>query len=121
MHDDDFNKETFNTFAQSDAPPVLGAPPLDPERYMPLIADMDLSEEDARTFLETIWNILISFADMGFGLDPVERACGQNAKIGAQPTSGPENLVGCSGSKLSHPDEIAAHERHAEAAERTEL
>lgn len=45
-----------------------------------LLEDSDLTEEQKQEFLQTIWNIIIGFVDLGFGVHPVEQAqiqCGQ--------------------------------------------
>ena len=50
--------------------------PEDAERYLPLMEDIELSEEQKREFLGVIWNILLHFVNMGFDLREVD-ICGQ--------------------------------------------
>jgi len=46
------------------------APPsLDIDAYLPMIADIEITEHQKREFLETLWSIMCHFVDMGFGVD----------------------------------------------------
>lgn len=38
------------------------------------LSGSDLTEEQKREFLETIWYIVVSFVDLGFGIAPVQQA-----------------------------------------------
>lgn len=49
------------------------APGFDAERYLPLIDEMEITEEQKREFLGTLWNIMVAFVDLGFGVDSVQR------------------------------------------------
>jgi len=51
------------------------------ERYEAYLEDGDMSEEDKRVFIETLWNIMLTFVDLGFGLDPTSRVCEKETKI----------------------------------------
>lgn len=62
------------------------APSLIVEDYEEDIAKLKIPEEQAREFLETIWNIMVMCADVEMGFDPVSLICGQNGKAGV---SGP--------------------------------
>ncbi len=50
---------------------------LDAARYDEYLADSDLTEEQKQEFLEALWNIIVSFVDLGFGIDTTQAACGQ--------------------------------------------
>ncbi len=52
----------------------------DPEKYLPLLEDEDMTAEEAQEALKAIWNILICVYDNGIGIDALELVCGQNAK-----------------------------------------
>lgn len=45
---------------------------LDGERYAHYLNDLDVSDEDARRFMEELWGLIGSFVDMGFGLDAAQ-------------------------------------------------
>jgi len=51
---------------------------VDYKKYAPLLDDPDLSEDQKREFLQALWNIITSFVDMGFGVHPVQLACGES-------------------------------------------
>lgn len=46
---------------------------LDVSRYEALLADFDLSEEERVAFLEAMWNVVVSFVDLGFDLHPLQQ------------------------------------------------
>jgi hypothetical protein len=46
---------------------------LDVSRYEALLADFDLSDEERAMFLEAMWNIVVSFVDLGFDLHPLQQ------------------------------------------------
>lgn len=51
--------------------PAAGSPLLDPSRYLPMLDDFEISEEEKHKFLEALWSIMTSFVDLGFGVDSV--------------------------------------------------
>ena len=63
----DFNPET--------APPTLN---IDWDAYLPFFEDEDISENDKQELIEALWSIVVSFVDLGFGVHPVQQACGQD-------------------------------------------
>lgn len=77
---------------KSQALPALG---IDWDYYMRLLEDSDAPDEQKRELIETLWNFVVAFVDLGFGVHPVQQAsdaaCGQNeifAQISAQDLSG---------------------------------
>lgn len=59
-----------------------GAPGLsiDWELYADYLEESDLTDEQKREFIETLWNIVIAFVDLGFGIHPLQQACEQNSE-----------------------------------------
>jgi hypothetical protein len=53
---------------------------LDVEYYQAFLDDEDITEEQKKELIETIWNIVVTFVDLGFGIEPVQQAieAGQN-------------------------------------------
>ncbi|GEM_PF-1387200 len=47
-------------------------PKLDIKKYQPHIEEFDLTDEEQRNLLETLWSIMTSFVDIGFGVDVVQ-------------------------------------------------
>lgn len=62
-----FNPET--------APPTLT---IDWDAYLPFFEDEDISEEEKHELIEALWSIVVSFVDLGFGVHPVQQACGKS-------------------------------------------
>ena len=53
---------------------------VDYERYAHFLDEADLSEEQKREFLQTLWNIIVEFVSLGWGVHPLQQAqnpCGQ--------------------------------------------
>lgn len=50
---------------------------VDFEKYAHFLEDSDLTEDQKRELLQAIWTIIIGFVDLGFGVHPVQQACGQ--------------------------------------------
>lgn len=46
---------------------------LDVARYEELLADFDMSEEERVALLQAMWNIVVSFVDLGFDLHPLQQ------------------------------------------------
>ena len=65
-----------------------GSPTLsiDWELYGKYLEESDLSDAEKREFLKTIWAIVVSAVDLGFGMHPVQQAagniCEQQEEIG---------------------------------------
>jgi len=47
------------------------------ERYAHFLEDADLNEEQKRELLATLWNIMSEFVMLGFGVHPIQQACGK--------------------------------------------
>ncbi len=92
--------ETVSNEALSDAVAAeLSAPghrpalTLDVALYENYLTDSDLSEDQKREFLETLWSIIVAFVDLGFGVHPLQQAseaCGQNSDL---PSSAKDDVV----------------------------
>ncbi len=62
-------------------PPTLT---IDCERYDQYLDDSDLTDAEKRQFLETLWSIIVSFVDLGFGVHPVQQACANSCEQSAE-------------------------------------
>lgn len=51
---------------------------IDWELYGEYLEDSDLSDEQKREFIESLWSIVVAIVDLGFGVHPVQQACEQN-------------------------------------------
>lgn len=54
---------------------------IDWDLYGELLEDSDLSDEEKREFLTSIWNIVVSFVDLGFGISSSQQACEQQGDL----------------------------------------
>ena len=65
----------------TDSPQNSPHPPpavcIDWQAFLPYLNDSDLSEQDKRAFVETLWSIVLSFVDLGYGLNPTQEICGE--------------------------------------------
>ncbi|NRA30147.1 MAG: hypothetical protein HRU11_07770 [Parvularculaceae bacterium] len=92
--DNDLTTNGLLDVAVTDKPSVL----VDYERYAHFLKDSDLSDEDKAAFLETIWNIVVSFVDLGFGVHPIQQAqeaCGQVGTAAAETPNDAKSAVQC--------------------------
>lgn len=68
--------------ADNVGPPTLT---IDWELYGKHLDESDLSDAEKREFLETLWSIVVSFVDLGFGVHPLQQVtdntCAQQAEI----------------------------------------
>lgn len=60
----------------------------DVSRYEHFLEDQGLSAEQKRAMLEALWSIIVSFVDLGFGVHPVQQACGQNGDEDSENSGG---------------------------------
>lgn len=51
---------------------------LDVEKYQAYLDGADLSEAQKEEFIRTLWSIVVSFVELGFGVHPLQEVCGQN-------------------------------------------
>ena len=47
---------------------------LNVDDYRQYVEDMDLNGEQEEELLQTLWTIIVSFVDLGFGIDTVQQA-----------------------------------------------
>jgi len=50
---------------------------VDVEKYQHLLDGSGMDDTQKQEVLEALWSIIISFVDLGFGVHPVQQACGQ--------------------------------------------
>ena len=70
----------------------------DVSRYEHFLDDQGLSAEQKRAMLEALWSIIVSFVDLGFGVHPVQQACGQNGDEESEHSGGVLDEVYSNGS-----------------------
>lgn len=65
--------ETFSTAAR----PTLS---IDIDRYQDYLDGADLTPEQKEEFLRAMWSIVVTFVELGYGVHPLQEACGQAAE-----------------------------------------
>lgn len=73
-----FNLASAGTDTQAPRPPALE---VDFERYQRYLDEEDLSEAEKQAFVEALWSIVLNFVDLGFGVHPLQKVCGQNPEM----------------------------------------
>ena len=64
----DNNKDIATPLSVESAKPIVT---LDYALYQHYLDDADMSEDQKREFLETLWTIIVGFVDLGFGVHPL--------------------------------------------------
>lgn len=54
---------------------------VDWEAYAPMLEASDMSDAEKREFIQTIWELVVSFVDLGFEIHPVQQACGKSISL----------------------------------------
>ena len=68
---------------------------LDVDRYQKYLDDADLSDAQKQDVLEALWSIIVNFVDLGFGVHPVQRACGQPSEVGSESSTQGDDVINC--------------------------
>jgi len=54
---------------------------VDWEVYAQMLEASDMSDAEKREFIQTIWELVVSFVDLGFEIHPVQQACGKSISL----------------------------------------
>ena len=54
---------------------------VDWEVYAQMLEASDWSDDQKREFIETIWSLVMTFVDLGYGIHPVQQACGESNSL----------------------------------------
>ena len=52
---------------------AMAPPRLDMDEYRPAFARYDLTQDEADELICILWDLMVTFVDLGLGLDPVQR------------------------------------------------
>ncbi len=61
---------------ERDPTPTL-AIQFDAQEFAHFLDESDLTNDQKLEYIQTIWGIVLQFIDMGFGIHPIQQACGQ--------------------------------------------
>lgn len=73
----DKNTEIPDTNLKKSSRPTLS---VDVDYFQTYLDDADIPDSKKRELVETVWNISVSFVDLGFGLNPVQQATQEKPK-----------------------------------------
>ena len=66
--------EILEAFSAS-ARPTLS---IDVARYQEYLDGSDLTPEQKEEFLKAVWSIVVTFVELGYGVHPLQEACGKD-------------------------------------------
>lgn len=95
--------EYFHGFGRS-VDEAQGFPPLTFEaaEFMCYVADEGMTEEQAQELLRAVWEIMVAFVDMAFGIHPIQQAVdGFGQQPGSAPT-GSSPVLSCTDAFSEH-------------------
>ncbi len=55
----------------------VGNVQIDVEKYQAYLDDPSLSDAQKEEIIHALWTIIVTFVELGFGVHPVQQACGQ--------------------------------------------
>lgn len=64
------------------------------DAYMPLLAELDLTDDQKREYIQLIWDILENIADRAFGFDSVQLTMQAKFRENAADSTSPSSKLG---------------------------
>jgi len=52
---------------------------IDVARYQEYLDGSDLTPEQKEEFLQAVWSIVVTFVELGYGVHPLQEACGKDS------------------------------------------
>ncbi len=68
---------------------------LDTAKYEAMLTDMPLSDAERHEFLQAIWQIVVSFVQLGFEVKASDQSCGELAQSSTDPALRSSKMVSC--------------------------
>ena len=72
---------------RADIAPQRAVLTFDPQEYCHFLADCGWTEEQKLEFIQTLWQIIIGFVDLGFDLHPVQQVIDSATMLDADSVS----------------------------------
>ena len=89
-------KEKKKNISRTESTPTTTGPPtiaIDYDLYMHHLAESDLTDAQKKELLDTLWQIIVSFVDMGFGVHPLQQVEARNSSHNNVDSQDVENLI----------------------------
>lgn len=67
---------------------------VDAARYQAYLDGSDMTPEQKQEFIRALWSVILAFVDLGFGVHPVQQACGQIPETESPGGEGGPDVVG---------------------------
>jgi len=81
MYDDLNNKSGEKGLSSSFDASAKPTMTVDVERYQAYLDGSNMSETEKEEFLQALWQIIVSFVELGFGVHPLQEVCGKETGI----------------------------------------
>ena len=52
---------------------------VDVRKYQDLLDESNMSDEQKEEFLQALWSIVVTFVELGFGVNPMQEVCGKDS------------------------------------------
>ncbi len=66
---------------------------VDVEKYQGYLDETNMTDAQKQEFLQNLWQIIVSFVELGFGVHPLQEVCGKDAGTFTQNASGAFDAV----------------------------
>lgn len=66
------------TKKSTETPNPMPSLSIDWDLYGSMLEDSDLDEDQKRELIESLWSIVVTFVDLGFGIHPIQQVCGED-------------------------------------------
>jgi hypothetical protein len=57
---------------------------VDVERYQAYLDGSDMTQAEKEEFLQTLWGMIVSFVEWGYGVHPLQEVCGKKPEKGSK-------------------------------------
>jgi len=72
----------------------LSAKPIitvDVEKYQSYLDDTAMTDAEKKEFLQALWQVIVGFVELGFGVHPLQEVCGKLTDTDTQPAGDGRN------------------------------
>jgi len=66
---------------------------VDVEKYQEYLDGTAMTNAQKEEFLQSMWQIIVSFVELGFGVHPLQEVCGKDGKSATQSANGAFDAV----------------------------
>lgn len=67
--------ETLRGSFDASSRPVLT---VDTDKYQALLDEAGFTEQEREAYLQSLWTLVVTFVELGFGVHPLQEVCGQD-------------------------------------------